>query len=75
MFVCMRCTAAGMVCLMVVTFFISNGIAWWLEQGRRRRIAEKTRRLAASSRWRRSFCAWARSMLGVYVRVCTRVRD
>ena len=34
---------------MVFTFFISNCIAWWLEQGRRRRIAEKTQRLAAVS--------------------------
>jgi hypothetical protein len=34
---------------MVFTFFISNGMAWWLEKGRRRRIAEKTQRLAAVS--------------------------
>jgi hypothetical protein len=38
-----------MGCLMVFTFFISNGIAWWLEKGRRRRIADKTQRLAAVS--------------------------
>ena len=40
---------AGVALLMVLTFLVSNGIAWWLEHGRRRRIAEKTERLAAAS--------------------------
>ena len=70
-FVCVRCTVTGMACLMVVTFFISNGIAWWLEQGRRRRIAEKTRRLAAVSRCCKSF---NRAMLWICVCLCTRER-
>ena len=44
---CMSLT--GMACLMIVTFFISNIIGWWLEHGRRQRIVEKTKRLAANS--------------------------
>ena len=40
---------AGLACLLLVTFFLSNIIAWQLERARQRRIADKTRRLAAAS--------------------------
>ncbi len=38
--------------MMVLSFFLANTIAWWLESGRQKRITDKTRILAAESRLR-----------------------
>eukprot|EP00281_Chroomonas_sp_CCMP1168_P000720 CAMPEP_0206274118 /NCGR_PEP_ID=MMETSP0047_2-20121206/34980_1 /ASSEMBLY_ACC=CAM_ASM_000192 /TAXON_ID=195065 /ORGANISM="Chroomonas mesostigmatica_cf, Strain CCMP1168" /LENGTH=129 /DNA_ID=CAMNT_0053703303 /DNA_START=100 /DNA_END=486 /DNA_ORIENTATION=+ len=42
----------GLGVMMVLSFVLANAIAWWLESGRQKRIAEKTKILAAESKLR-----------------------
>ncbi len=57
---CLRCASetgcispTALLGLMVLSFFLANSIAWWLEMARRKRISQKTSILAAKSslRW------------------------
>lgn len=42
----------GLAAMMVGSFFVANCIAWFLESGRRVRIADKTKLLSKSSKLR-----------------------
>jgi hypothetical protein len=40
---------AGLIVALLISFFVANTLAWWMDISRRRRIAEKAKRLAKES--------------------------